>query len=250
MSADRPLIGVTGRRVSVRDIGGPRGFHDATADTYYSEYARAVALAGGIPVHLPLQTDAADLMEHLDGLLLTGGDDVDPTLYGSHAGATTTVVDPLRDASELELLSAARSKGVAVLGICRGLQLINVAHGGSLIADLPLSEGCAHASYAYPRAYRRHEVSFAPGSRAHDAYRADTLVNSFHHQAADRLGAGLVATGWAPDGIVEALESSTEPILAVQWHPECFGRDPAFDWLVSESSARSTRSIQNRTLTS
>ncbi|MBM9467955.1 gamma-glutamyl-gamma-aminobutyrate hydrolase family protein [Nakamurella leprariae] len=228
----RPVIGLTGRRTSAARLGAPPGFWDAQADAYYSEYARSVAHAGGLPFHISLDAAATDVGDVIDALVLTGGDDVEPSRYGSTIGPRSTAVDPDRDAFEIALFEAVLRAGKPILGICRGSQLINVALGGTLVSDLPLGEGASHASYAFPRAHRRHAVRFEVGSRAHEMYGDLTSVNSFHHQAVDRVGSGLTVTGRAEDGVVEAIEMHDAPVLGVQWHPECFASDPVFDWLV------------------
>ena len=230
-----PVVGLTGRRALAAQLGAPAGFYDAPVDAYFSEYARSVIAAGGLPVHLCLDADPAASVALLDALVVSGGDDVDPVRYGAAVGPRTTVVDPLRDELEVALVEAAIAAGKPVLGICRGAQLINVALGGTLVADLPVGEGVSHASYAYPRAHRRHGVDLVPGSLAHALYGARTDVNSFHHQAVDRPGRGVRVTGLADDGVTEAIEVDGADVLGVQWHPECFTADPAFAWLVERA---------------
>ncbi|EXG82576.1 gamma-glutamyl-gamma-aminobutyrate hydrolase family protein [Cryptosporangium arvum] len=233
----RPLVGLTGRRTTASRIGAPPGFADAQAEAYYSEYARGVARAGGLPFHIAVDGPPEAVADAVDALLLTGGEDVDPVRYGSAAGPRSTVLDPTRDAFEVALFEAVLDAGKPILGICRGNQLINVALGGTLVPDLPVGEGASHASYAYPRAHRRHDVRFEAGSIAHRLYGDQALVNSFHHQAVDRPGTGLTVTGRAGDGVVESVEMANAPVLGVQWHPECFDRDPVFDWLVTAAGA-------------
>lgn len=233
-----PLIGLTGRRITARELGTPWGFHDAPVDAYMSDYALCVARAGGLPVHLPFEIDVLEAAHAMDALVLTGGDDVDPQAYGAVVTGTTSKIDPLRDEFEVALLEAMMGLEKPVLGICRGAQLINVALGGTLIAHLPLGEGEAHSSYAYPRAHRRHRVDFIEGSAAHALYGGNDEVNSFHHQSVDRPGRGVVVTGRAPDGVVEAIEVDGLDVLGVQWHPECFGSDPAFTWVVEACGER------------
>jgi putative glutamine amidotransferase len=232
LSTRTPVIGLSGRRTVARQLGAPAGFHDAPVDAYFSEYAVAVDGAGGLPVHLALDSDPESIADAIDGLVLSGGDDVDPFYYGAAVGPRTASVDPFRDDFELRVFTAMVAAGKPVLGICRGSQLINVALGGTLVPDLPVGHGESHASYAYPRAHRRHDVRFEVGSLAHRLYGARTRVNSFHHQAVERPGTGVRVTGLADDDVPEAIEVAGAPILGLQWHPECFGADPAFDWLV------------------
>lgn len=231
-STARPLVGLTGRHIAASALTTAAGWASAPVDAYFSDYALSVAAAGGLPVHLPLGVAPAEIAERLDALVLSGGGDVDPRAYGSVVNARSGVVDPARDAFEAELFSAMTAAGKPVLGVCRGAQLINVVLGGTLVDDLPDGVGESHGSYAYPRALRRHAVTFAPGSRAHALYGELADVNSFHHQAVDEPGQGVVITGRANDGVVEAFEIDGLDVLGVQWHPECFGADPAFSWVV------------------
>ena len=233
--AARPLIGITGRKKAAELIGAPPGFSDAPLETYFGEYARAVLAAGGLPVHLPLEAPPALLAERLDGVIVSGGDDVDPRRYGEAPGPHTLAVDPERDEFESGLIEAAIARGLPLLGICRGAQLLNVVRGGTLRQHLPLGEGESHGSYAYPRAHRVHEVRTVPGSTVAALYGEAPRVNSFHHQAVDRPGAGLAITGRALDGVVEAIELEGAPVLGVQWHPEVFDRDPVFGWLLERA---------------
>lgn len=236
----KPLIGLTGRRGTGNILGAPTGFSDSPLDVYMSEYATSVIQAGGLPVHLALDSDPADLVDHLDAIVLSGGSDVDSRRYGQPPGPHTGPFDPQRDEFEFQLVEAALERGIPVLGICRGAQLINVALGGTLIQHLTVGNGESHASYAYPRAHRAHEVELLAGSVASGLYGSRVAVNSFHHQAVDEPGTQVVPTGWSADGVIEAFEVADKPILGVQWHPECFGTDPIFTWLVTASLASLT----------
>ena len=233
----KPLIGITGRRSVGSVIGSPRGFADAHLDVYLSEYATAVAHAGGIPAHIALDCEAGEIVEHLDAIVFSGGEDVDPRLYKESPGPFTLKIDPHRDQFELALFSAALDLGIPILGICRGQQLINVALGGTLIQDLAIGEGESHASLAYPRDHRTHRVETEPGSVIGKTYGDSVIVNSFHHQAVNALGQGLRATAHASDGVIESIELEGAPVVAVQWHPETFTADPIFDWLVRTTLA-------------
>lgn len=236
-SSPTPLIGITGRQALGSLIGAPQGFADAPIDIYLREYAQAVTAAGGVAVHIPLEAGPTAIIDRLDALIIAGGEDVDPSFYGQEPDARTSTVDPVRDRIEMALLAAAAERRIPVLGICRGQQLINVAYGGSVIQDLE-TPGCeAHMTGRIPRAERAHAVVFDHGSTAYELYGPSTTVNSFHHQAVDRLGDGVQATGWAPDGTIESIEVLGSPITAVQWHPECFDRDPIFDWLIAKARA-------------
>jgi len=190
-------------------------------------YVRSVLAAGGVPVILaPVlgPSWAARALDGIDGLLLTGGEDIHPEWYGATASPRLYPPSRERDLFELAAFAAARQRELPVLGICRGIQLINVALGGTLFQDLP-SERPGPVSHdpGGARDARSHAVELLAGSRAARALGgADLTVNSFHHQAVDRLANGLVASGWSPDGLIEAVESPAEApfLLAVQWHPE------------------------------
>jgi len=191
-------------------------------------YARAVEAAGGLPVLVPplqRRDHAASILDSADGLLLTGGEDVDPARYGAERHHTVTDVSVDRDDTEIALLLAAHANGRPLLAICRGVQLLNVAFGGTLIQDIPSQrpDALAHDRGDGQRATRVHPVRVAPGSRLGTALGAEDLqVNSFHHQAPDRIAGVLRATASAPDGIVEGLEWWGEDwwAVGVQWHPE------------------------------
>ena len=237
-----PVIGLTGRRVRAELLTTAHGFRDAPVDAYFSEYSSSVARAGGLPVHVPQGADVEAFADLLDALVLSGGSDVDPGLYGGVLMPNVGWIDPERDAFESALLAAMLEQGKPVLAICRGAQLLNVVLGGDLVEDLPTGEGRSHASYAYPRAWRRHQVTFEPGSLAHEVYGDEVAVNSFHHQAVRRPGAGVLVTGRADDGVVEAIELDDGLALGVQWHPECLDEDPAFAWLVRACDRQGARS--------
>jgi putative glutamine amidotransferase len=192
-----------------------------------ANYAEQVAAAGGTPVLLPPLPGVAAAVGRLDGLLLTGGGDIDPARYGAQPHPRTGRVSVLRDAAELELLDAAMAAGLPVLGVCRGMQLLNVARGGTLCQHLPDDAGHTPA----PGTFGSHPVRVAAGTRLAGILgpNGDGVdVPTAHHQAVDRLGEGLVATAWAQDGVIEAVEPSAAGnpfLLAVQWHPEA-GADP------------------------
>ena len=190
-------------------------------------YADQVAAAGGTPVLLPPVPGIAAAVGRLDALVLTGGGDIDPASYGAAAHPRTGAVSAERDRAELDLLAAALAAGLPVLGICRGLQLLNIARGGTLhqhLADLGPAAGRGHTPQ--PGTFGSHQVRVAAGSMLAGILQADIplAVPTAHHQAIDRLGAGLTATAWAADGIIEAAEltgGEHHPfVLAVQWHPE------------------------------
>lgn len=232
------LIGVTGKRRGALPEW-PAGWYALAADVHVAAYSTAVAAAGGVPVQLPRDADPGALVERVDGLVLTGGDDVDPRRYGQVPTDASTAVDPDRDAFELALLAAARTASLPVLGICRGAQLLNVACGGTLVADLPTGTGEAHGFLGYPPGARVHDVRTAEASMAAGVLGSRVPVNSFHHQAVAEPGHGLRPSAWAPDGVVEAIEDDTGLTLGVQWHPELLEQpDPVFGWLVEQAKHR------------
>jgi putative glutamine amidotransferase len=213
-----PLIGVSG---VVRTWDG------ADRTGVNAAYVRAVLIAGGVPLVLsPLMGTAmaARAMESLNGLLLTGGEDLDPAWYGADPSPYLDPPSRDRDLFELALFAVARERGLPVLGVCRGIQLINVALGGNLFQDLPSERpgGVRHRPEG-ARDLRSHRVRLLPGSRAARALGRDQVtVNSSHHQGIKQLGSGLLASAWSDDELIEAVE--TPPglpwLLAVQWHPE------------------------------
>lgn len=190
-------------------------------------YVHSVSVAGGVPLMLSQlmgPSSAARALDGIDGLVLTGGEDLDPAWYEAERSPHTNPPDRERDLFELALFAAARQRELPVLGICRGIQLINVALGGTLYQDLATERPSpVDHNRSGARADRSHAIRLAPGSIAAHALGATSLrVNSFHHQAVRDLSPKLVATGWSEDGLVEAVESTGgQPwLLAVQWHPE------------------------------
>jgi putative glutamine amidotransferase len=222
-----PLIGVTtsevrrGDLATLRRHGEPPQHEMALGLTYM----RAVELAGGVPVVLPPLAPGAmsTLLTRLDGVCLSGGPDLDPAAYGARAHEQLGPVEPALDRFELELASAADAAGMPLLGVCRGAQAINVARGGTLHQHI---DGHRQTELA---TLPTHSVRIAARSRtAHLLGGHSAEVNSFHHQAVETLGDGLVATAWAADGTIEALEDPGHPfLLGVQWHAETLLDDPA-----------------------
>jgi len=198
-------------------------------------YLRAVQQAGGVPVALPPHLDAnarERLWPLLDALVLTGGGDIDPERFDERPHAAVYDVAPARDALEFALTERALGTGLPLLAICRGIQVLNVTLGGSLVQDLPTeAPGPIAHSQAAPREEPTHDVKVLDGTRLGAVVqRAELAVNSFHHQAIRRLGRGLRAVAWAPDGVIEAVDmpSARGLVLGVQWHPEdLVGHDAA-----------------------
>lgn len=229
----KPLIGITGRRKQGRQIKDtPSVLLDLDGYWFYGDYSRAVAEAGGIPVMLSPDVSPDDYLSRLNGLLLSGGADISPDLYGAAPETDDFPPEPDRDQFELDLLVAAAARTVPVLGICRGLQMINVFAGGTLHQHVP-----AHSVFDQPPTTLSHTVTLANDSILARLYGSEIEVNSLHHQTVDSLGSEVVATGWSGE-TVEGLEHQTLPMVAVQWHPEMLGTrstDPVFQWLVDLS---------------
>ena len=213
----KPVVGIT------LGDGGKPGFHAMRED-----YVRSVERAGAVPVVLPPvePADAPALLDRLDGVLLSGGVDVDPVLYGQAPHPRLGRVSRRRDDFELALTREALRRDVPILAICRGHQVLNVATGGTLVQDIPSTVEGAVAHDAKGRRWRRsHRVQVATGTRLHGILGQDALsVNSFHHQAVERVGAGLVVSALCPeDRVVEGLEMPGRRfVVGVQWHPESF----------------------------
>lgn len=186
-------------------------------------YVDAIRRAGGHPVVLlPGETATpGDLLDRMNGLVLVGGGDLAPERYGGSADDRTYGVEPDRDALELGLLRTADERGTPTLAICRGMQAMNVAFGGTLIPHLPDRPGTIEHGAPSGEDHRRHPVKAAPESLLARASGAEVLdCSTHHHQGVDELGEGLVATGWSDDGLVEAIERDDGWMLGVQWHPE------------------------------
>lgn len=222
LAALRPLVVVTGRRLALGRV--ERWLEPAVASPSY--YVEAISRAGGVgPVLGPEPIDdasAAALIARFDGLLLTGGVDVDPSRYGQERAPQTYGCDDLLDAFELNLLHAAIARDRPVLAICRGVQVLNVAFGGTL--DQHITDRPGLGSHGLPNGGGGIDVTMAvePGSRLAEALGTTaTTGRCHHHQAVDRPGEGLVISARASDGIIEALERPGEPwVVGVQWHPE------------------------------
>ncbi|MGH3859603.1 gamma-glutamyl-gamma-aminobutyrate hydrolase family protein [Actinokineospora sp.] len=239
----RPLIGITGRRFRLALIkGADERYGDRCADSYMSDFATRIARAGGLPVHLSYDTDATAICGWLSGVVITGGQDVHPAFWGGDMKVVRDVdprSDPMvhdaaRDEYEIALVRAALERGIPVLGVCRGMQVLNIALGGTLIPDLATG-AVSHLSTAIAPTdgSADHLVTFEKGSIAADLFGEHAMTNSWHHQAVDRRGTGLVVTGRTSDGVIESVELPGAPVLGVQWHPEWMkSEDPTLTWIV------------------
>jgi putative glutamine amidotransferase len=239
----RPVIGITTQTLHAIQ-GLPEGLPESWVMN--QRYFLPVLDLGGLPWMIPLLPDDPETMrgiyERLDGLLIPGGVDMDPATYGEELHPLCGRLDPARDAVELQLTRWAVADGKPVLGLCRGEQVINVAMGGSLYQDVGAQfEGAIMHEYyptkGYSRNHLAHQVDVAPATRLRDLLEHSSVpVNSMHHQAVKRLGDGLVASAFAPDGLIEAVEGTGDGFLVgVQWHPEMFeSRDPTTRHLFRE----------------
>ena len=203
------------------------------------DYVASVEQAGGRPRILDVSESPRKLVGEIDGLVLTGGGDVDPALYGEERHPLTEDAEPGRDEFEVDLARRAMDADLPVLGICRGAQVLNVAAGGTLIQDVPSAiETTLPHSLTEPKHEIAHDVSVASGSRLEQALGpavdADKMcrVNSRHHQSVGRLGRSLRPSATASDGVIEAIESSDASFcIGVQWHPENFWKTGEFNGL-------------------
>jgi putative glutamine amidotransferase len=223
-------------------VTGPTLLH--TANRFYVD---SVVRAGGVPVVLPVLAPelAGDALAGVDGLVLTGGGDVAPDVYGQEAVDETHGVDARRDAWEVALLRVALDRKLPLLATCRGIQVLNVALGGTLVQHVPAATGAGHG-FAARYAETVHPVRLDPACRlARVLGTTEVQVNSLHHQAVDAVGVGVRAVGWAPDGTIEAVEVEGHPeLVAVQWHPELLEDDPVHQGLfhaLVETAAESAR---------
>lgn len=248
--APRPLVGISGNF-------GPAGCE--LAEGYY----RSVELAGGVPVVLPPSADAGTLLgwlDRLDGLLLSGGADINPLLLGEEPVPALGAINPRRDDCELLLVRLAHDRGLPLFGICRGVQVLAAALGGTVVQDLATAlpgAGLVKHSQDAPRHVATHTVCADEGSLVARLLGREFAVNSFHHQAVGEPGPHLAVTARSADGVAEAVESTDmKPVVGVQWHPECFapaGLDamrPLFDHFVERCAAyRRARRLHDRILT-
>ncbi|MGB7755054.1 MAG: gamma-glutamyl-gamma-aminobutyrate hydrolase family protein [Salinisphaera sp.] len=210
----QPLIGLT--TYGCND----RGRHELPA-----EYSESVVRAGAVPVLLPPvggRELAESWLERLDGVILTGGGDLDPALYGGHEHPTVYNLDPARDTAEMAVARAALERSLPILAICRGLQVVNTVLGGTLYEDLPAEFESAVAHRVIPHTPTRHGVRVEPGTRLASILGAsETESVSWHHQGIRSLGEGLKPIAHADDGLIEAAELPAHPwCIGVQWHPE------------------------------
>lgn len=247
----KPLIGVTVSEIRCKERAQSvaHGEPTQTEMTLGLDYMRAVERAGGLPVALAPLADSSveQLLEHLDGLLITGGPDMDPAAYGAAPHPELGPTDRDVDAFELALCRQADARGMPILGICRGAQVLNVARGGTLHQHIPdLNGGALEHRQCEPGYQITHDVQVAPDSSlAQTTGGGPVEVNSFHHQTVDRLGVGLRAAAWSADELIEAIEDvDGRFVIGVQWHAETLVERPEqlalFERLVEMASLAAT----------
>jgi gamma-glutamyl-gamma-aminobutyrate hydrolase PuuD len=233
VSERRPVIGITSYAQEASF-----GVWRVPAALVPLDYVEMVERAGGRPLLVPPSEEGVEeTLDALDGLVLSGGADLDPALYGAEAHAATDAPQRRRDAGELALLRAALDRDLPTLAICRGSQLLNVVRGGNLVQHLPEVVGDERHKET-PGTFSEHGVRVEPESRLGRLVGNHAPVKSHHHQGFGRVGEGLVGTAWAEDGTLEGLEDpSRRFVLGVLWHPEA-GEDAAlFEALVVEARA-------------
>ncbi len=221
-SARKPV-----RACTVAVTAGIRPDGDTSRVRLTAAYVTALENAGLIPLIVPPLTSpdaAAAVLDSVAGLVLTGGGDIDPALYGEKRHEKVHSISAARDATEVALIKEAQERGTPVFAICRGIQILNVALGGTLVQDIPsqCETDIAHDEES-ARNSRTHEIAVEPDSLIAKAVGAEHLtVNSFHHQSVKRVADGMRVTARSPDGIIEGLESTDDSwwVMAVQWHPE------------------------------
>jgi putative glutamine amidotransferase len=209
-------------------IGIPTGYEESTGRYLLDRrYVGAVERSGGVPILIPVPAasdSVSDLARQLDGLLLPGSPtDIDPSRYGEAPHPRLGRPFRERDEADFLLLELASERGLPVLGICHGMQTLNVWRGGSLIQDIPseIGDGLPHQNPGRPRDAPAHGIRIQAGSRLGDIYPDGVEVTSFHHQSVRRPGTGLSVVARAPDGIIEAIEGTEDSfVIGVQWHPE------------------------------
>ncbi len=243
----KPLIAVTPWRRSLPTVVRPNN----DLYTIDPEYIDSVERAGGQALMVGFSTDVDDAMARLapfDAVLFSGGEDIHPAMYGAEVDGAVGM-SPATDASDAAYLAAAVALGLPVLGVCRGIHLINVALGGTLHQHVwgsspehpSRNQGPDESANANEMLARRHVVQLEPGSLVAKLFDADAIeANSLHHQAVDCVADDLVVTGRAHDGIVEVVEHRNHPLMAVQWHPELLpetAHDALFGWLVEAATA-------------
>lgn len=239
----KPIIGISGSEI-IDDGGIFPGYRRSYVN---EDYVDSVVQNGGVPLIIPFTEDDEVIAAQLDqvqGLILSGGHDVDPHLYGEEPLQKLGKTWPERDHFDMLLLKLAEEKKIPVLGVCRGFQIINVAHGGSLYQDLSYrEESTLKHSQDHTSDLPTHKMSLQADSKLAEILgQTEFMVNSFHHQVVHTPAADLKAVGQASDGVIEALENKDGNVIGVQWHPEMLHRNKKaafmnqiFQWLIDSA---------------
>lgn len=230
----KPIIGISAGRSLRND--------QISQISLIENYVLSVKKAGGIPLILPTnlsQTDISQIASKFDGFLLTGGGDIDTSRYNGINHPKVSNVDPERDELEINIVKLTFEQKIPLLGICRGIQVINVALNGTLISDISSQFATTIRHDLFPgiaRDFEAHSIEITKGSRLERIFAGNSLnVNSLHHQGIKLLGNGLKATAFAPDGMIEAVEAENHPFfIGVQWHPEWMQNSPVMNKLFEE----------------
>lgn len=220
-----PIIGITGNEMTVNRPKDVAGFHINYSPRHFTQ---VVERAGGIPVIIPMTdlVSSEDYIQMIDGLILAGGQDISPHLYGEEPRAVMGQTSPHRDRNEIALIEAAIKFKKPILAICRGMQLINIYFGGSLYQDLSENPDITiqHVQKSQPHVVT-HSIETKEDSTLYHIFGKKTQINSYHHQVIRKLGDHLIPTAHSSDGVIEAFESPENNIVAVQWHPELLYED-------------------------
>lgn len=220
-----PIIGISGNMLFDRGDMFP-GYKRAYVN---NDYVEAVENAGGVPLILPIISDKKAIklqIENIDGLIISGGYDVNPLIYGEEPAQKLGFIYPARDEYDINVIEIALELHKPILGICRGLQILNVFLGGTLYQDLELIDGCyiKHLQSSMPVTIG-HTVNIEKGTKLFNILGSKVITNSFHHQAIKKLAPGLKVSAKSEDGIIEGIESENEFVLGIQWHPEMLAKE-------------------------
>lgn len=240
----RPVIGITAN-VSIPEAGI---LPETEKLSVNNDYIKAISLAGGLPIILPVATSDDQILHQadvVDGIILAGGYDIDPMLYGEEPDTGLGYICPERDLYEIKLTHAVYAADKSILGICRGIQVLNVAFGGTLYQDLPSLAGpVSHMQKASP-GVPFHTITMASDSQLYGIFGSSARTNSFHHQSVKEAAPGFRITAWAKDGVIEGIENKNERfVLGVQWHPEKMIAYPAMRLLFKRFVAVSARAVR------
>lgn len=234
-----PKILITSFKIPTEKMGEQYKLEGVDFSLVTQDYSESLSMAGAIPLIMPyLESRREDeeyikeFLDEVDGLVLPGGSDIDPALFNCYPQKYLGNISPERDRWELKILELAKEMGKPILGICRGFQLINILYGGSLKVDVcgnNAESKIPHMALMVPKYYKTHKIEITKNTRLDAIFAGEEVaVNSYHHQAVDKVGDNLIVSAVAPDGFVEGIEDPDYPyLLGVQWHPEMMAaKDP------------------------